>query len=470
MYGYETPPTFRTNTFLSAHDLNVLRGNAIVLDQLSLRLESALDSTGAYGDPVSYNLHKLGDFLLWRGGLRFRTGHEELVVRGTAADYGSTSLVIAINGVTVDTVAASANWSTTIDISSGYVDADILDITITTSGNNSKTSAFHVEDVFATPVAYGQAWPGTLPTFASIYTAADLQKLSQACNHLYERIGAAPFVPHLAHIWRNGTHKPQQYTLWNGSFQYRATGDRIRVRGNATISTTTESFGMYITSPAGNRTVSIFSGSAGTTYEFDVLEVVPTGTAVGDYVRVHLYANCTTQSPPWPRNSLYNLHVLRMEPASAVQPPPAVSTSNINVSASTVNTRLNAIATMLNTIKARVDASPSFNHTRAMRYKFATDDHQAQKFARTYPQTFIRRGDRLIVYGKNVSLCFGALTFEQNEDGATDYAKFKWSYEQTLIDGENVASKRVYLDSIEGLFPGTTYYLVGEVIYAGEYI
>lgn len=473
MYGYETPPGFRTGMFLSAHDLNVLRGNAVALDQLSLRLEAAFDSTGAYGDPVSYNLHRLGDFLLWRGGLRWRTGHADLVVRGTAASFGSTDLLITINGVLADTVAAATNWSTTIDISTGYANGDILEIRITTSGNNSKTSAFHVEDIYATPVVnLGVAWPGTLPTFASTYTAANLQKLSDAEEYLYNVIAATPLLPHLGHIWRNGTHKPQDYTLYNGSFQYRAAGDVIRVAGNVTINTADENVLAFVISPGGSYTATIgsYTGVAGQTFTFDEDLAFPGGTAVGDYARVHIIAQCVTQPQPYPANSLYNLLVLRSEPAAAVQSPPAVSTANASASDATVNSRLNAIATMLNAIKARVDASTSFTRTRAMRYKYATDDHQAEKFARTYPQTFIRRGNRLIVRGKNVILGFGAQTFEQNEDGGTNYAKFKYANEQTLIDGETEATQRVYLDSIKGLFPGTTYHLMGEVIYAGEFL
>lgn len=470
MYDYETPPTFRTNSILAAHDLNILRRNAIALDGLSQRIESAFDSTGAYGDPVSYNLHTAGDFWIWRGGLRWRNGHTTLTIRGTAADYGSAMITIYLDGVLKKTIAPSTNWSTTIDISSGYTDGQVIEIKIGTSGNSSKTSAWHVEDIYATPVAYGTAWPGTLPTFSGVYQASELQKLSQAMNHLYERIAATPFVPHLAHLWRNGTHKPQNYTLWNGSFQYRHAGDRIRIAGNATISTQSEELVAYITSPAGNRTVILFSGTAGNTYTFDALEVVPTGTSVGDYVRVHLFAACLTQPQPWPPNSLYNLLALEMVPQRTAVTPAALSSPNVLVSASDVNARLNAIVSALNTIKARVDASTSFSRTRAVRYKFANDEHQAMKFARTYAHVFRRRGERLIVTGKNVVLGWGAPTFEQNEDGATDYSKFKFANEQTLISGEAMQTQRVYLDSIAGLFPGTTYYLIGDVIYAGEFL
>jgi hypothetical protein len=473
MYGYETPPQFRTGQFLAAHELNVLRGNAIVLDQLSQRLESAFDSTGAYGDQVSYNLHPLGDFLLWRGGLRWRTGHEDLIIQGTAASFGSTNLLITIDGVLVDTVAAATNWSSTIDISTGYANGDILDIRITTSGNASKTSAFHVEDIYATPVTnLGVAWPGALPTFAGTYTAANLQKLSDASEYLWNTIAATPFLPHLAHVWRNGTHKPQSYTLWNGSMEYRATGDTIRVTGNVTFNTTESNLLAFVISPGGSYTATIVDGTGlnGTSQSFDEVLAFPGGTSVGDYARVHLIDECVIQAQPWPANNLYNLLILRTEPDVTVGTPAALSTANVSVTATNVNARLNAIVTMLNAIKARVDASTSFTRTRAMRYKYAVDDHQAAKFARTYPQTFVRRGARLIVKGKNVVLAFGPITFEQDEDGATDYAKFKYMFEQTLIGGETEETQRVYLDSIKGLFPGTTYYLIGDVVYGAEYL
>lgn len=473
MYGYETPPIFRTGAFLAAHELNVLRGNAIVLDQLSQRIEAAFDSTGAYGDQVSYNLHPLGDFLLWRGGLRWRTGHTTLTLEGTAASFGSTDLLITVNGVLKDTVAAATNWSSSFSIAAGYANGDILDIRVTTSGNASKTSAFHVEDVYATPVTnLGVAWPGSFATFAGTYTAADLQELSTAQEYLFNVIAATPFLPHLAHVWRNGTHKPQSYTLWNGSVEYRAVGDTIRIAGNVTFNTTESNLLAFVISPGGSYTATIVDGTGliGTSATFDEVLAFPGGTSVGDYARVHLIDECVIQAPPWPHNNLYNLLVLRTEPAIATASPPAVSAANTSVTATTVNSRLNAIATMLNTIKTRVDASTSFTRTRAMRYKYAVDDHQAAKFARTYPQTFVRRGARLIVKGKNVVLAFGPITFEQDEDGATDYAKFKYMFEQTLIGGETEETQRVYLDSIKGLFPGTTYYLIGEIVYAAEFL
>lgn len=471
MYGYETPPTFRTAAFLAAQDVNVLRRNAVVLDMLSLRIEAASDSLGAYSDP-SYNVHDPADILLWRGALQWRTGLTTMVISGTAASFGSTTLLITIDGVLKDTVTLGATWVSSFSIAAGYTNGQVLDIRVTTSGNVSGTSEFTVYHVYAYPVTVTNAWPGALPTFAGTYSAANLAKLSQACDYLYERIATCPMVPHLAHVWRNGTHKAQNFTLWNGTVERGQSGDIIRIGGNATIRTTTGSFVADIKSPTGvTDTHTVFSWTAAGTYTFNVTYSFPSGTAVGDRARVVLSDVVTAPiAQPWPPNNLYNILVIRGEPTAAAQTPPAESAANVSITATTLNSRLNAIGTMLSTIKTRVDASPSFGRIRAMRYKFATDDHQAAKMARTYPQTFIRRGSRLIVRGKNVILGFGPITFEHDDEGATDYAKFKWGAEQTLISGEAIQTQTVYLDSIAGLFPGTTYFIFGEPVFASEYL
>lgn len=471
MYGYETPPTWRTGSPLAAHDVNVLVRNAIALDGLANRIEAAFDSTGAYGDQVSLNLHPLGDFLLWRGGLRWVTGYTTLTVGGRAASFGTTDLLVTINGVLKATYAAGATWGGTISIAAGYTHGQILDIRITTSGNASKTSEFVVFDIYATPGAtISTAWPGAPTTFAGTYTAANLQKLSQMCDYLYETIASYPLVPHLGHIWRNGTHKAQNFTLWTGTILRTMTAEQIRVKGNVTVNTTTESMTIQITGGAGSLTT-LGPWTAGQTVAFDQAIAYPAGLAVGAYAEVTITAACAAPvAPPYPANSLYNLTVIRSEPTAAAATAPDLSTPNVSVAATTVNTRLNAIATLLGDIKTRIDASPAFARGRAHRYKFAVDEHQAAKFTRTYPQTFIRRGARLIVHGKNVNLGFGAITFEQDEDGATDYAKFKWASEQNLIAGETIETQVVYLDSIKGLFPGTTYQVFGDVVYSAEYL
>jgi hypothetical protein len=472
MYGYETPPSFRTDGFLSAHDVNVLVKNAIALDGLANRIEAAFDSTGAYGDQVSLNLHPLGDFLLWRGGLRWVTGYTGLVVGGRAASFGTTDLLVTINGVLKATYAAATTWGSTIDISTGYTAGQILDIRITTSGNASKTSEFVVFDVYATPApTIATTWPGALPTFAGTYSAANLQKLSTACDYLYETIAACPLVPHLAHIWRNGTHKAQEFTLWTGTLLRTMTAEQIRIKGNVTVNTTTEELKIQVDGDTGSSLTTLGPWTAGQTVAFNQAIAYPTGVGVGEYVEITITASVSAPvAPPYPANSLYNLTIIRSEPTIAAETAPGLAVSNVNVTATSVNGGLNAIGTLLSGIKARLDASPAFARGRAHRYKFAVDDHQAAKFARTYPHTFIRRGARLIVSGKNITLGFGAITFEHDEDGATDYAKFKWATEQSLIGGETIETQTVYLDSIKGLFVGTTYQVFGDVVYAGEYL
>jgi hypothetical protein len=468
---YETPPTFRTDQFLAAHDVNVLLRNAIVLDGLANRMEPVFDSTGAYGDQVSLNLHPLGDFLLWRGGVRWETGYEGLLIGGRAANFGSTHLLVTINGVLKANITVVTSWSATIDISTGYAAGEILDIKITTSGNASKTSEFVVIDVYPSPEpTISAAWPGALPTYAGTYTAANLQKLSSACDYIYQRIASIAMMPHLAHVWRNGTHKAQDFTLWTGTVVRNQANEQIRVQGNATINTITESLVIQLDGDTGSSTVTLGPWTAGQSVAIDEAIPYPSGVANGEYVEITITAACAAPvSGPYGPNSRYNLLVLRTEPTAAALVPPDYAAANVSATATQVNTKLNAIATMLTDIKTRIDLTPSLLHGRSMRYKFAVDTHQAEKFVRTYPHAFIRRGSRLIVHGKNVSLGFGAQIFEKDDDGAATY-KFKWATEQALTSGEAIETKIVYLDSIQGLFPGTSYFVFGDCIYVAEYL
>jgi hypothetical protein len=137
-------------------------------------------------------------------------------------------------------------------------------------------------------------------------------------------------------------------------------------------------------------------------------------------------------------------------------------------SAATVNIILNRIAAMLGAIKARVDASGSFTTVRAVRDIYGYDEHARRSLDRFHPLAFQRRGSRLVVFGKNVSLGFGGYAFELDEDGKATY-KFKFNNERTIVQGDKFELKTIYLDSIKGLFPGDLYYLVGDITWAGEY-
>jgi hypothetical protein len=173
-------------------------------------------------------------------------------------------------------------------------------------------------------------------------------------------------------------------------------------------------------------------------------------------------------------NSRYMFNALRVEcdviDGYPVATPPTAFVTNASIASTTLDTQLNAIITMLNAIDTRLDGVPQlWNRARAVRRSFAQDDRQLAKLKMRFPHRIVRRGDKLIVRGKGVSLGWGGIVLESGEAGL-DYDKYKFAREETVIDGEHYDTAIVYYDALEALYPGQPLYIYGtDVVYAAEH-
>lgn len=457
---------------LSASDYNQIRRNTIFLDRLSFRRHPCIDST-AGADTGAADLHTAGDFRLWWGSLRYRTGMTDLVVAGNALSPGPAELKVYVNGVDKATITPTSSWTETIDISTGYAVNSVLDIEIRTLGNNSKTSVFVVKDVYATPVVVSETWP-TILTFAGVYGSAYIQALINATEYLFARMNAVPIPASVAHIWAPATHKNETHVLWHGAVQRNYADEVLKLKGHVQVNNVAEH---YIVNLNG---VTVLTSST-----YNLGDVVPIDTAIdlsaytaGARVQVGFKAVVTNSSNQpsagGGTNSRYTLNVLRAQAGASgysVTVPPAELARAANASQSSLDTKWNALGTMLTAIKARLDGRPElWNRVHATRRRYAQDGNQLAKLNRRHPLTNQRLGDRAEIHGKGVSIGWGAPTVKSKE-GVLDYDDYAWMDEQQIIGGDNYESVTVNLDSLPGLYPGMSYFIFGQdVVHASEYL
>lgn len=471
----ETPPLFVDSTPdraipLSASAIAILRQNAIAVDGLAYRDLPLFDSMAS--NP-SYDAHPSGDFILGRWRLRYQSGLTTLTITGTASGY-TGGLSVYINGALAASVTLAGIWTQTVDISTGYAADDILLIDVYTSGNTNKTSKIVIHDVYATPVSLA-GWPG-VPTFSGQYTATKLNQLADACTWLHNRLNLVPMMPSVAHFWKNGRNDRNSsgsgagiITQYTGSVINPCTNAILRIEGWANILTNlTERIKVYL---GGSL---VYTGPTWTpgSYGFSI-PLSLSAVTIGTRVELRIQSEVLSVANNNGQDSRYSFTKLRTEAGGAGYPVQAPPSALLGVgplySATNVNTALNAIATMLNNTKTAIEANVSLTRIRAMRAIYGYDQHDWAKFTRPHPHVFFRRGDRLVVRGKNVSIGWGNLIQETDDNGNTTY-KYKFANEQSIIDANKVETQTIYLDSLTGLFPGMPYYVFGDVIYAAEFL
>lgn len=453
---------------LSGADLSLLRQMTILLDRLSYRQELAFD-----GDRNTSS-HTAGDYRVWWGSLMYRDGMDDLVVKTYSASYGSANLKTYINGVEKATVAASSASTATIDISSGYTDGQILEIAVYTSGNATKTSTHWVTDIYATPVVVSSSWP-TLLTFNGIYNSGRLNLLRDALQYLFDRVNAVPLGAQIGYVHSPSSHKVQSAILYNGSVARNVAGEVLKIVGSNTIFNTAEHYTVEIN---GATVYTSPTYTLGTTNNLTPAGIDLSAYTLGARQRMAIIAHITNASNQPAQgggtNSRYSFSVIRSQADAsgyAVATPPTDFAAAAAITDPTLDGRLNALVTMLNNIKARLDARPElWNRVRAVRRRPAHDDHENTKLARQYPHVITRRGDRLVIRGKGVSIGWGGITLKTKE-GALDYDDYTFAHEQQAVSGEKYETQTIYLDSLPALYPGTPYYLFGgDIVYCSEYL
>jgi hypothetical protein len=465
-------PTAQVNNVnqpISAEGLvNRLRDAAIDLDGWSYRKQAAFD-----GNNAGWIWHAASDFRVWWGALRWQTGMTTLWLDGFASGWGSATLKVYLNNnpTAAATVILATSWSTSISIASGYAHGDIILIEVRTNGNTTKTSRYLVQEVFGTPITVASSWPG-VPTFASTFDAARFNQLIDAAQNLYDRIAAIPIPPTMGHFFARSTHKVDTVTLYAGSVLRAQSQDRLRILGSAEIFNDAEHLKVYIDGVLAHTTA---TWGINTSQTIDI--AITLSNSVGDraYVQIDEVVTSAVTNDLNPGNDMdsrYTFYAIRAEAATSypAATPPTAFVGNTSITAATLNSRLNAISTMLSTVNTRLTtASWQWNRGMAVRRRFAIDENQNAVLGGQYTHSFQRFGDRLIVSGKNVSIGWGGRIVKPQED-AWRMVVYEYAQNKTVITGDKVDVQEVFLDDLEGLYPGQYYAVLGDCHYCSEFL
>lgn len=474
---------------ISAQDLIALRDNVATIDSLTYRRMPCFDSSGPNFDntPGFYadSGNPFGYWRVWKGAVRWQTGVTTLNVNGFTkrSTGGSETLTIYANGVSqavITTSVAGAAFSSTTTFT-GYTDGQIISIEIRITGSSwGSDGKYVIYGIYADPISYTvTSWPGT-PTFAGTYSAALLNQLVSATNWLYNRMAAVPMVAGLAQMYQLGPFNLAGNITANGSPIYY--GGILR---GYTEDTLTISFVLINATTPGVRYKVFLNGTLAATGPTrgpgawsDPAVISLTGVTVGTRAEVSIFTEVVTENSDraqWKFN-YWMIQLVRAQPnfgaglnypyASLTAPP----VGDVSISTATLNTFLNSLSTALANAKSRIDANTViWARSYAMHERFSRGDSNTSpedEQHRARPR-LIRLSDRLIVSGKNVKLGYGPITVPTGDKGL-QFEKYTHAHEETVIDTDVQETKIVYLDSYEGLFPGTAYFGVGQVDYMAE--
>jgi len=470
-------PTFYDSVgmILSAADLRAIRRNAAIVDGLSYRQMPCFDSSAGLDTYTVGYYPSSPPFRIWNGYFRFRSGMTTLTIEGSATPAGSETIKVFLNGsgTAAATITPTSSFTQNITISGlGYTDGQIVQVELQVQGSASTATARYViYDIYASPISFATAWPG-VPTFSGTYSALKLNQLSNAAQWLFDRMAATPIVPNLMMRYALGSFGtlPNLRPLWYGSVGRYFSNDIFRLFGVYTnVTDVAQKLYVYINGSLASTLGPFGPGTA--TISIPVALTHTLGTRVEASVWEETITPGAVQAA-W-KQSRFSL-TYRYSQADGSGYPyatmPADFSPAVNISAATLDSRLNALATVLNNTKTRIDNTPNiWNRARAVRRWFGKngEDTQGDFDARARP-FFARQGYRLVVKGKGVSIGFGPITVPSDPQKGPQYDAHTYGKTESVIDGDKVDTKTVYLDSIDGLVPGTTYQLVGDVQYAEE--
>jgi len=146
-------------------------------------------------------------------------------------------------------------------------------------------------------------------------------------------------------------------------------------------------------------------------------------------------------------------YAVATEPADMTPGPP-------NRTANSVRDALNTICSAVNGAHSRIIAAPHvFERARAIRQFYGWDDTHETLNSHRYPWQFQRQGDKLYVYGTNVSIGYGQLLPPADSDKTID--EYTFEFNQQIISGQAPQGAIFYLDTLPGLVPGQFYYITG---------
>lgn len=498
---YADAPYFVDSVEFSGADGNVLRQNAIFLDGLTQQPISSF-TQGIYAEAQWYmgrNKVTLAMPRAWWGAFQYRAGVNTAVyeVFGTPVTneririYHKRLLDAAPGTLVYDAVWPSSPSHPTINMASaGYRDGEIIETVVEVyfpGPTYPKTGLYIVsnavtqslEDYTGLP-----AWPG-LPTFGagSTVTAANLNKLSEAQDWIMTRLSLVPRVPFINGMFVNGTHKsdaffpnnprPLHYS-WiskgNGQDTMHIVIDYYIFNGQENITVYVGGVLEYISPTLTNGqvgtldfTFDISSLSDGASYDVVIYEEVTPGQGQAE---LDLYNGSII-------DSRFTIKTIEATDTRSYYTPSAEFDVLESMTYSTLKSRLNNFKTGTeNAYNRIIDNDNIFNTARMFRKKVGVDDHQNNSEEWMSLPMQIRIGERYVVAGKNVKIAWGGYSLTTSlRDDPTNRQPYEFANTKELIGSDKVEVREGFFDEFEGLFVGSTYWILGkEVSFFSEYL
>lgn len=488
---YEDSPYFVDTVEFSGADGNVLRSNAIFLDGL-LQQPIPIFPQGLYkesygGGPTTGSTQ----FNFWRGSFQHKSGVNQAVYLVNGAVVTTERLRIyhkrltdAEPGTLVDDRAFPASLTTvTINISgSGYDDDEIIEVraVVYFPGSILKTGVYLMRNAYTTVLASGGlgAYPG-VPSFGNL-SATNLNQLSNAQDWIMNRFAAVPRVPFHAGMFVLGTHKSDatqnprvlyvgQLNKGNNQDTFHAVIDYHVFNGQETISININAVQYYVSSTLVNGdtgtldvTFDISGLADATNHTVIVWENVVAGQGQAD---LGLYGNAIIPSR-------FTIRKLEATATRSYYTPSAEFDVLESMTFSTLKARLNNFVTGTTNAYNRLNNNSNlFNQARMFRQKFGWDDHQVTSLTWVALPTLVRVGERFVVAGKDIKIAWGGFTLKHP---LTEHPEERDIYEfnrtETLTGSDKVEVVEGYFDKFEGLYAGTQYYILGDVVFFSEFL
>lgn len=473
MSAYITPPNFDDNVgqLVSQADLEILRHNASLAEQATWRVSEPFANSG--GVETAYTLQyyesETGDTdIAWDGYLMVKAGMTTLTVEARTAGVGSSKFSLWIENVKKqEWTPGTSSWSITQSLA-GYSVSQVIRITIKVENNGlSKGGTIFIQDIYGSPLSFTDVWPG-VPTFTDQYSAAKLVQLSNATSWVLNRSGIVGRPPMLSMRYGLGSCAgPDRRPVYSCTVgRYYANQDLrfgFQVADNTLPNLHAE---VWINGVLAWDSGTIPQGKT----SFDQwisLSSVPLGTRAEIEVWSNQQATIPRTSWHFSQWSIWTLTASPHSPSLYTTPATAPAADTL-ITAASLTTWLNSLSSIVSAAKARIDGQPNFyNRVRAQRRWFSKYDKAAELDIKRNPPRFWRAGDALVVNGKGVSLAYGGISVPTNDRGVAWY-DYTWDKTQQIIESEKLGTQVLWLDTVQGVDRGSSYYLAGEVHYAEE--
>lgn len=501
--NYEDAPSFVDGIAFSSLSGDTLKTNAVFLDAITQQPIKVF-THGIYAEAQWYLTRNptTGEMpRVWTGAFQYRTGMTQAVfdVSGSGITnqririYHKLALDTSEGYGTLDYDQVWPTAQTRIDVditSKGFVDGDVVLSTIVAhypTAPYTKTSVFQVRDAFVHPLetypTVSGMWNGVPNFTGTSIPASGLNQLSNAQDWCMERVSLVPRIPFVGSMYQNGTHKSNKpfpsnpYPLYIGWMKKANNQNTMRAEIDYYAYNGTEYVKIYVNDVLKYTSPALHNGDYGTLdIAFDVSDL---GNGFSYLVRIDnevaagqgqeelkLYGGTVI-------NSRFTIRRLEVTNVRGYATPPTGFGILESTTYATWRSRLNAISNVTNTAYNRINNAPQvFDRAHMMRRKVGVDDHQNSSMEWMSLPFNTRLGERYVVAGRDVKICWGGfnLTASLTSD-PTNRHPYEFANEVALIGSDKVDVREGYFDEFDGLFVGSTYYIIGkDLMYFAEYL